>query len=69
LYCSGLFSFFSTYIDYEVNGFTNPLEALEHYKINCTQYGVVISDIRMPGITGFDLLKKSKRFMSLFNFF
>jgi len=52
-----------------VNGFTNPLEALEHYKINCTQYGVVISDIRMPGITGFDLLKKSKRFMSLFNFF
>lgn len=61
--------FFSTYIDYEVNGFTNPLEALEHYKTNCTQYGLVISDIRMPGITGFDLLKKSKRFMSLFNFF
>ena len=52
-----------------MNGFTNPLEALELYKTNCTQYGLVISDIRMPGITGFDLLKKSKRLMPLFHFF
>jgi DNA-binding NtrC family response regulator len=43
--------------NYEVTGFTNPLEALEHYKTNWERYGLVISDIRMPGMTGFDLLK------------
>ena len=42
-------------------GFTNPLEALEHYKLNCAQYGLVISDIRMPEMTGFDLLKNIRK--------
>jgi response regulator RpfG family c-di-GMP phosphodiesterase len=36
----------------EVIGFTNPLEALEHYKTNCNRYGLVISGIRMPGMSG-----------------
>lgn len=45
----------------EVIGFTNPLEALEHYKTNCNRYGLVISDIRMPVITGFDLLKNVRK--------
>ena len=43
--------------NYEVYGFTNPLEALEHYKTNYDKYGLVISDIRMPGMTGIELLK------------
>ena len=47
--------------DYEVIGFTNPEQALEHYKTNFGQYGLVISDIRMPGMTGFDLLKNIKK--------
>ncbi len=47
--------------NYEVIGFTNPLEALEHYKTNWNQYGLVISDIRMPEMTGFDLLKNIKK--------
>jgi DNA-binding NtrC family response regulator len=47
--------------DYVVNGFTNPLEALQHYITNCNQYGMVISDIRMPEMTGFDLLKEIKK--------
>ena len=47
--------------NYEVTGFTNPLEALEHYKTNWNRYGLVISDIRMPGMTGFDLLKDIKK--------
>lgn len=47
--------------DYIVNGFTNPIEALKHYITNCNQYGMVISDIRMPGMTGFDLLKEIKK--------
>ena len=47
--------------NYDVYGFTNPLEALEHYKPNCARYGLVISDIRMPVMTGFDLLKNLRK--------
>ena len=47
--------------NYDVYGFTNPLEALKHYKPNCGRYGLVISDIRMPVITGFDLLKNVRK--------
>ena len=55
--------------DYEVTGFTNPLEALEHYKTNWNRYGLVISDIRMPGMTGFDLLKNIKKIDATICFF
>ena len=34
--------------NYDVYDFTNSVKALEHYKLNCVQYGLVISDIRMP---------------------
>jgi DNA-binding NtrC family response regulator len=47
--------------DYEVIGFTNPLKALEHCKTSFAQYGLVISDILMPGISRFDLLKDIKK--------
>ena len=55
--------------NYEVTGFTNPLEALEHYKTNWNRYGLVISDIRMPGMTGFDLLKNIKKIDKTISFF
>ena len=55
--------------DYEVIGFTNPLEALENYKTNFAQYGLIISDIRMPGMTGFDLLKNIKKIDATISFF
>jgi DNA-binding NtrC family response regulator len=55
--------------NYEVIGFTNPLEALENYKTNFAQYGLVISDIRMPGMTGFDLLKNIKKIDATISFF
>lgn len=45
---------------YDVFGFTNPLKALEDYKENYDQYGMVISDIRMPKMNGFDLVKNVK---------
>lgn len=47
--------------NYDVVGFTNPLKALEHYKKNYDQYGIVISDIRMPEMNGFDLVKNLKK--------
>ena len=55
--------------NYEVTGFTNPLEALEHYKTNWNRYGLVISDMRMPGMTGFDLLKNIKKIDATICFF
>ena len=50
-------------------GFTNPLKALEHYKTNFAQYGLVISDILMPGMGGFDLLKDIKKIDNTISFF
>ncbi|HEX2408718.1 MAG TPA: response regulator [Nitrososphaeraceae archaeon] len=55
--------------NYEVIGFTNPLEALKNYKTNWNRYGLVNSDIRMPGMTGFDLLKNIKKIDATISFF
>ena len=55
--------------NYEVTGFTNSLKALEHYKTNWNRYGLVISDIWMPGMTGFDLLKNIKKIDATISFF
>jgi len=45
---------------FRVDGFTDPLLALEHFRINFEQYGSVISDVRMPGMNGFEFVKKAK---------
>lgn len=50
-------------------GFTNPQEALQHYITNCNQYGLVISDIRMPVMNRFDLLKEIKEIDATSSFF
>jgi DNA-binding NtrC family response regulator len=40
--------------------FTNPMMALEHFKINRKDYRLIVSDLRMPGINGIELLKRIK---------
>jgi response regulator RpfG family c-di-GMP phosphodiesterase len=45
---------------FQVFGFTDPLLALEHFQINSKQYSLVISDLRMPGMNGYEFVKKVK---------
>lgn len=41
--------------------FTDPMAAFEHFKINNSAYLLVISDLRMPGINGIDLVHEIKK--------
>ena len=43
---------------YTVFGFTDPNLALEHFRLNSKEYGLVITDIRMPNMNGFELAAK-----------
>ena len=43
---------------YEVFSFTDPLLALEHFKLDKSRYGLIISDIRMPKMTGLELASR-----------
>jgi len=45
---------------YVVFAFTDPYLALEHFKINADGYGLVISDVRMPGMNGFEFISRVK---------
>jgi DNA-binding NtrC family response regulator len=40
---------------YVVYGFTDPALALEHFKMNSQDYALIISDVRMPRMNGFEL--------------
>jgi DNA-binding NtrC family response regulator len=43
-----------------VSAFTNPEEALQNFQSNSKDYCLMLSDIRMPGISGIRLARKVK---------
>ena len=43
-----------------VFSFIDPIMAFEHFTENKENYALVISDLRMPGLNGLELLKKVK---------
>ena len=43
-----------------VFSFTDPVKAFEHFTENKENYALVISDLKMPGLNGLELLKKVK---------
>jgi DNA-binding NtrC family response regulator len=47
-----------------VVSFNDPVIALEHFTQNKERYALVISDFRMPNLTGLELLKKVKKIKS-----
>jgi CheY-like chemotaxis protein len=44
-----------------VYAFTSPIEALEHFKVNYNSFALVLSDIRMPGMTGFEFIRRIRQ--------
>lgn len=48
-------------LDFQVSEFTDPLVALEHFQIDSKEYGLVISDLRMPAMNGYEFVKKVKK--------
>ncbi|MGB0003882.1 MAG: response regulator [Nitrososphaeraceae archaeon] len=43
---------------YDVRPFTDPTEALEDFRLHNEEYGVIITDIRMPEMSGIELIKR-----------
>jgi DNA-binding NtrC family response regulator len=42
-------------------GFTDPFLALDHLQKHSNKYDTVVSDIRMPGMNGFELVRRLNR--------
>ena len=45
---------------FDVVGFTDPLQAVQHFENGGDSFNILISDIRMPNLTGFQLARKVK---------
>src|ERR1044071_10471414 len=51
-------------LEASVHAFNDPIAALEHFTEHKEKYALIISDLKMPGLNGLELLKKSKKFQS-----
>ena len=47
-----------------VFAFTDPSLALEHFRINHKDYSLIISDIRMPAMNGFQFINEARKINS-----
>ena len=43
---------------YDVNSFLDPLKALEEIHRRPQRYSIIITDVRMPGISGIELIRR-----------
>jgi len=48
-------------LDAFIYAFNDPIEALKHFNENKENYALIISDLRMTGLNGLELLKKVKK--------
>jgi DNA-binding NtrC family response regulator len=47
-------------IGYEVHSFDTPSAALEHMNNGCQDCELLVSDVRMPSMSGFEFVKRAK---------
>lgn len=45
---------------FEVDAFSDPVPAWQHFQEHAARYSIVLSDIRMPGMSGLELAKLMK---------
>lgn len=48
------------HVGFKVHAFVDPFKALHHLQNDCKYCQVLVSDIRMPALTGFQLVRKVK---------
>jgi DNA-binding NtrC family response regulator len=48
------------HVGFKVHAFADPLKALHHVQNGCKYCQVLVSDVRMPALTGFQLVRKVK---------
>lgn len=48
---------------YQVHSFGSPEAAVQHVKQGCTTCTIVVSDIKMPGMSGFELVRRLKEIL------
>ena len=59
-----LYKEFIREIGYDVVSFTNPVLALEHYKQCFDKYSLIVTDLRMPGMSGIEFANKIRELNS-----
>lgn len=46
---------------FATNAFTDSIKAMNHFQLHSREYCAVLSDIRMPGKTGFQVAREAKK--------
>jgi len=52
-------------IGLQVHGFTNPLAALDYFEDNYADIDLIITDLTMPGLNGYELLAKVRKYRDI----